>query len=223
MYRKRHRIFSLIMTVLAVTAVFCSAITLVLYLVPLYDVAAEKLDLPAVTGYSKEVIRKNYRILIDYNLLWGSKTLEFPDFPSSPSGLAHFKDVKMLFRNIQILAIIGIPLTFLGYLISKRNHEYSWMRNTCIVSVCLIGGLAASVWYNAAGTFIFMHKILFTNVYWQFNPEKDPVIKILPGKIFLLAAIEACVWILIALVILLIRCLVLSRRDRRPSKKQGKR
>jgi len=208
------------MTILAVLTIFSAAITVVLYAVPLYDLAMEKLEIAESTGLSPEVIKSNYRILIRYNLLWGPGKLAFTDFASSPSGLAHFSDVKNLFRHIQILALFGIPACFLGYLITRKMRVYSWMRNTCILASGIILGIVSGLLLDAEGTFIFMHRILFRNVYWQFNPAKDPIIKILPAEFFLYAAIEVLILIAAALLILLIRYGLLIRKERVPVKRK---
>ena len=65
--------------------------------------------------------------------------------------------------------------------------------------------LSVSAVINARATFVFLHKILFTNVYWAFNAKKDPIILILPEEIFLAAAIEMGVFILAGLIVLLVR------------------
>ena len=65
--------------------------------------------------------------------------------------------------------------------------------------------LSVSAVINSRATFVFLHKILFTNVYWAFNAKKDPIILILPEEIFLAAAIEVGVFIIAGLIVLLVK------------------
>ena len=46
-----------------------------------------------------------------------------------------------------------------------------------------------------------MHKLLFTNDYWIFDPAKDPVINILPDSVFLAAGAGIIVLMILGLVI----------------------
>lgn len=215
MSKEKHHLFTILMTALAMMTVITAAVSLVLYLVPVYDLAIDYLDLSRKTGMDKAAMVRNFRILIHYNLFWTKETLAFPDFASSPSGLVHFRDVKVIFRNIQIMALSGIPLTYLGYRLSRKKKSYRWITWTAILTISLLAGIAAGVWINAEKTFMFLHKILFTNTYWVFNPKKDPIITILPGEVFLIFALEAAVWILIALIILEVRKMTLERRKDR--------
>ena len=185
--------------------IVCLSVTLVLVLEPLYRLAAVYFKLPEKTGYSLDVIMRNYKVLIRYNMLWGKGPLSFPDFASSPSGLVHFQDVKQLFKNIQILGLLGVPMCYLGYRAGKRMKAFEWMKWTCLFTLAVIAVLSVSAVINARATFVFLHKILFTNAYWAFNAKKDPIILILPEEIFLAAAIEVGVFILAGLIVLLIK------------------
>ena len=205
MKEKRHILYNSFMTFAVFMTIICLAVTLVLVLVPLYRLAAVHFKLPEKTGYSLDVIMKNYKVLIRYNMLWGKEPLSFPDFASSPSGLVHFQDVRQLFKNMQIMGLLGIPVCYLGYRAGKRMRALEWMKWTCVFTLAVIAVLSVSAVINARATFVFMHKILFTNVYWAFNAKKDPIILILPEEIFLAAAIEMGVFILIGLAVLLVR------------------
>ena len=57
---------------------------------PLYYFDIDHLDIPATSGYSEEVIRRNYDELIDYNSISGPSRLTFSDFTMSEEGEIHF-------------------------------------------------------------------------------------------------------------------------------------
>jgi len=202
MNRNRHNLFSLILTFMTVLTIICLSVSLVLWLFPMYNLAVSLFDLPGKTGLSKETIIENYRVLVRYNMLWGPGTLELPDFSSSPSGLVHFADVKRLLRNVQLMGVFGAIFTLIGWFMAKKKRAFAWMKWSIIVILSMGAGLTAGLLFSAEGTFVFLHKILFTNTYWKFYPEKDPVITILPGEVFLAAGIEAAVFAGIGLIVL---------------------
>ena len=55
------------------------------------------LHISDISGYSNDVIRKNFDALIRYNNIWHTGILNFPDFSMSESGRIHFEEVKKVF------------------------------------------------------------------------------------------------------------------------------
>lgn len=105
----RRSVFSwknLVAAFLCTLGIFSMAIVFTLHFRPLYYFDIDHLDIPATSGYSEEVIRRNYDELIDYNSISGPSRLTFSDFMMSEEGEIHFEDPKekcsLLCRFIRI-------------------------------------------------------------------------------------------------------------------------
>ena len=105
-----HTLMALVLTltIISVSVVFTLAFR------PLYYADINALNIPERTGYSEEMIRENYDVLIDYNLSFGEEELEFPSLPMSESGRIHFEEVKDIFNLFKYTAIAGVILSALG-------------------------------------------------------------------------------------------------------------
>lgn len=93
----RRSVFSwknLVAAFLCTLGIFSMAIVFTLHFRPLYYFDIDHLDIPATSGYSEEVIRRNYDELIDYNSISGPSRLTFSDFMMSEEGEIHFEEVK---------------------------------------------------------------------------------------------------------------------------------
>ena len=75
----------------------CVSVTVTLNFRPLYYLDMKLLHISDISGYSNDVIRKNFDALIRYNNIWHTGILNFPDFPMSESGRIHFEEVKKVF------------------------------------------------------------------------------------------------------------------------------
>lgn len=163
----------------------CFAVVFVLHFRWLYYADVEYLGLSELTGLSSSVIRENYDVLIDYNLvLSGMKELNFPSFPMSENGAIHFAEVRRIFFGIQYLAVFSGVCFWIGFFQKKKKQDYIFLKLLSILTVILptILGVLAYVWWDAF--FEIFHKIFFRNDYWLFDPMTDPVIWILPDRFF---------------------------------------
>lgn len=174
---------------LCTLGIFSMAIVFTLHFRSLYYFDIDHLDIPAASGYSKEVIRKNYDELIDYNSISGPSELTLSDFTISEEGKIHFEEVKRIFLNIEYASFILIPLTFFLIVrqIRKKNIAFFALLSALPTTLVVIVGLLAAL--NWDFCFVLFHKIMFRNDYWIFNPAYDPVITILPDAYFLHAAL----------------------------------
>lgn len=172
---------------------------------PLYYFDIGFLNIPESTGYSKELIKRNYDTLIDYNSPFYKGDLEFPDFKSSPQGLQHFVEVKELFMGIYILFLITLALCLfiIIYKDKKKEDSYLLVSSIGVLAFPLIIGLITAIDFNK--TFILFHKIFFRNDYWNFHPELDPVINILPKTFFFHSLILILLILMLGSLSLLIR------------------
>lgn len=178
------------------------AIVLVLNLTPLYSWTAKSMDLAASVGLSHEELMENYHVLIRYlNFPWINQ-LNFPDFPSSPSGLFHFHEVKILFHINYAFFFFSLIISLLfGRYLRKNGRQailiepFRWIM---LLPVVLLIFLAL----NFNQLFIIFHELLFNNDAWLFNPATDPIILVLPEKFFLVCF--AFVFIFIEVIYFLI-------------------
>ena len=117
-----HMVSALVLTltVISMSVVFTLAFRPLYY----YDIRA--LDIPEKTGYSEEMIRENYDVLIDYNLSFGQETLEFPDLPMSEAGRSHFEEVKDIFTlyKYRVLGGVIVSALFISFLHCPRVCVY---------------------------------------------------------------------------------------------------
>jgi len=216
MRKNRHTLFSVLMTLMAALLLICASVSILLWTsVPLYGLGVKLFRVPETAGCSAEVCVENYRVLAKYLCLWGKEPLTLPDFPMSDTGALHFQDVRRILHTVQIIAILGLPALWIGYREGRSMHCLSWLRSACVPVVSLVLAIIAGILIDRTGTFILFHRLFFTNSYWQFDPAKDPVIKILTEEIFLGAAIF--IFLLMA-----IGAAVYSRLSMRGEKKRKK-
>lgn len=188
-----------VLTALVITLCCISlAVVVTLNFRPLYYFDIEHLDIPGISGYSADEIRRNYDALIDYNGLFYRGELNFPSLAMSESGRVHFAEVKVIFDALQVVAILTAAISAVSIFLKRRKKERKVLLLSGIFSVAIpliVGVLVALGWETF---FVMFHRIVFRNDYWIFDPAYDPVIQILPNAFFMHAAI-----MIIGLVILL--------------------
>lgn len=191
-----------------------SAIILVVNLRPLYYSLIEPLKLTESSGLSPEQIRANYDALIDYNSIFYSGALHFPDLIMSEEGQIHFVEVKGIFVFLQIAAMTsGVLLLFFGA--SKlRKKEPQFLKTGALLSLLIPAIVSALIAVNWDNAFVLMHKLLFDNDYWIFDAAQDPVIRILPDTFFLYSALAIVGLVLLGAVFSYFLYRLILRKDR---------
>ena len=179
---KKYSAVDYILALLCTLTVVCLAVSITVWFRPLYYADIEFLDIPEKSGYSEEVCHNNYDVLIDYNVIGGTSELEFPDMEMSEHGRIHFEEVKRIFIFMQIEALAGTAVLAAVYFRRKRR---GWMHLTGFVSLAVAAAVLLAVVVDWEWAFETMHGLLFDNDYWIFNPQTDPVIKILPDGFFM--------------------------------------
>ncbi|GAX03723.1 membrane protein [Secundilactobacillus pentosiphilus] len=169
-------------------ALFLAIISLVIFLtinsVWLYWLNVKLGHLSKIVQISSSRIVQNYLQLLGYlQLPWITK-LDMMDFPTSPSGLQHFIDVKHLFllNNGILIVTIGPAIHFLKRLSVKKKLWKLIRPFQTAALVPVLAGLLMLVNFNQF--FIDFHKVLFRNSDWLFDPRFDPVILVLPESFF---------------------------------------
>ena len=182
MKEKKYTALDFVLAVLCTLTVICLAVSITVWFRPLYYADISLLDIPEKFGYSEEICRENYNVLIDYNVIGGSSELEFPDMQISEHGRIHFEEVKRIFIFMQIEALAGIAVLAAVYF---RRKQKGWMHLTGFVTAAIAATVLMAIVIDWEWAFETMHSLLFDNDYWLFNPKTDPVIKILPDEFFM--------------------------------------
>lgn len=195
---------NIIAAVFAAIGVLCISVTITVMFRPLYYFDIDYLDIPRMSGMSEAVIRANYDVLIDYNLLGGPSELNFPDLIMSQQGRIHFEEVKDIFIFMQIFSIAAVILLVLWIVawVKKKSLSFKWMKFTGIVIAIIASTCGCALIIDWDWAFTAMHTIFFKNDYWIFDATTDPVIRILPEEFFMHCGIMIIILALIQIIIL---------------------
>lgn len=202
--RKKDIVLALILTIFIISL----AVVITVFFKQLYYFDIDYLDIPSMSGVSKDIIKQNYDILIQYQSLFYRGVLHLPDFIMSTTGRIHFEEVKRIFDMIQIICIITGVISFVMIYQNIKEKEYRYLKLTSFFSIAIpsILGFLASLDFDKA--FVIFHKIFFRNDYWIFDSVSDPVITILPEAFFM-----HCFMMIIALVIMMsVICYMIYRK-----------
>lgn len=172
---------------------------------PLYLFDLQTLHLAETTGYSREEILENYGYLIRTCLPFFSGTFHLPTLPSSASGIQHFAEVRQIFRGIYILSTLSVLLLLPIVYLKNRKHDYRFLKTSGLLVLLLPIVLIFLCAVSFHTVFMLMHKLLFRNDLWLFDPVTDPIIELLPEEYFLHCAAVLFLF-LIAGGILLLLC-----------------
>ncbi|WP_096635771.1 TIGR01906 family membrane protein [Clostridium cochlearium] len=199
---EKHKLLQLMFSIIFSLLIILAAVKFTLVFKPLYYFDIEYLNIEKVSGFTKDEIVKNYDYVINY--LLNPKTQEFklPSIPYSKYGQIHFNDVKRIFVSIDILLIITGFLSGLGLFINLKNNNLYFLKRTSSILILLPVVLITAFMINFDTTFTIFHKIFFRNDYWIFDPELDPIIKILPQEFFYHSALLIVSLIIISIIVL---------------------
>ncbi|APX71031.1 TIGR01906 family membrane protein [Companilactobacillus allii] len=144
----------------------------------LFFFAIKHYYLEQAVNMSFGAIMHNYNQMMNYLINPFNGTFKLDDFQSSLAGRIHFEDCKKLFMlNFGVLIGSGIYLWF-----QRQKRIYF----KPVFKYIAIGGviLAILMAVDFDGFFVVFHEVLFRNSDWLFDPDKDPVINILPEEFF---------------------------------------
>ncbi|MBO1624464.1 TIGR01906 family membrane protein [Bacillus cereus] len=176
--------------------IFAAATTIVVYGKWIYYADIHFLNIPDLANMTESEIKRNYDVLITYLSPFYQGSLQFPTLDMSTSGRIHFVDVKNILVKIQYGMCMALGIVLLGgwYLLRKRKVKF--LLHGAILTIIFPIALTLPIAINFEKSFVLFHKLLFTNDYWQFDSETDPVILMLPEQFFMHAA---CVILLLIL------------------------
>ena len=196
------------------------ALTSVILFRPYYYLNINLLNIEKQSGYSYEVIKEAYDDIMDY-LVFGDE-FKTGQLPHSEDGKAHFKDVKKLFSfNFICLFISSAFLIILSVLQKRKKIELIYTKlSPTIYSVIGIGSflLILIVWgsIDFISLFTIFHKIAFpgkTN--WTFEEEFDPIVNILPTKLWINYSV-----LIVLILAIFISIFIILEKDKKEKKSQ---
>lgn len=195
---KKYRLFQILFALFFSLFIISLAVKLTLLFKPLYYFDIEYLNIEKISGYSRDEIIKNYNYVINYLLTPKIQEFNLPSIPYSTVGQIHFKDVKNIFVSIDIMLIISLAISTVGLWLSVKLKDFRFLKQTATTLLVLPLTLMVAFVINFDKSFIIFHKIFFRNGNWQFDPEFDPIINILPQEFFFHAALFILVLIIIS-------------------------
>lgn len=202
--RKQDIFLAFILTLFIITL----AITFTVFFKQLYYFDIDYLNIAEISGISKDIIKNNYDILIQYQSIFYRGALNFKDFAMSTTGRIHFEEVKRIFDMIQLICLGSGLISLIMIYHNIKNKEYRYLRLTSIFSIVIpsILGFLASLDFNQA--FIIFHKLFFRNDYWIFDSSSDPIITILPEAFFM----HCFIMIVVLIILMSIVCYFIYRK-----------
>ncbi|MBQ3422931.1 MAG: TIGR01906 family membrane protein [Romboutsia sp.] len=195
------RIANLIFCIFLSLFIIGASILLTVGFKELYYFDIENLNIATNNNLSVEEVKQNYDYMIDYNLGKISGEFNLPTIKSSLNGKIHFEEVKEIIQNVLRILLVSLIISVVGIYINLKNKNINFLNLTSKLILILPGVVSIPMIVNFDKTFILFHEIMFDNDYWIFDPEKDPVINLLPQEFFLHAGIMIVVLILLSSLI----------------------
>lgn len=187
--KNQYKILEIFFCICLSLFIILTSIRITLIFKPLYYFDIQYLNIEHQSGFSKDEIIKNYDFIIKYFSNPKVQEFKLPSIPYSRYGQIHFREVKKIFTSIDILIVL-IGITILPCIIIHIRHKkFYFLKLTS--SILILPPIILSIIFliNFNTSFIIFHKIFFSNDYWQFDPNLDPIIKILPQQFFLHASL----------------------------------
>ena len=170
------------------------------------------LNISDMSGFTDEEIMLNYDYLIDYNLNSSVEEFNLPTIKYSKEGKIHFEEVRNIFQFIKRVCLISFLISLVGVIISIKNKNIKFLNTTSIMTIGLIIITAIPLLINFNYFFIKFHEMVFSNDYWIFDPDKDPVINMLPEEVFFHIGLFILVIILLGNVLLQLLYRVINKK-----------
>lgn len=165
--------------------IITACIAIVILFTPLYHFTARFHDLPQRLNMTYETLIENYYVLMRYLHFPWIQELNFPDFPSSESGLFHFWEVKILFYINYGVLLLSAAASFIYIRYVKRNRLFWTLQKPFFIASSVPPLLLLFLAVNFDRMFVIFHEIFFNNDAWLFNPSTDPIILALPQEFFM--------------------------------------
>lgn len=182
---KRYSIFFKILLIISLNlCILISAIKFTLSFTPLYTFDISYLQIENKSNLNKNTIMNNYTAVISYIKHIDIAELHLPDFEMSNEGKIHFYEVKKIFILLTYINICSTFITLLIFYIFFKYKDFSCLKLSALSLAISPIILILPFLINFDKSFTFIHKLLFNNDYWEFYPDTDPIINILPAGFF---------------------------------------
>jgi len=190
------RLITLVVSYSIAFSIFALATMAVIYGKWLYYFEIDFLNIPDLADMTKDEIKRNYDVLITYLSPFYDGALHLPTLDMSTNGRIHFVDVKNIIVKIQYVMYATIMIVVIGgvYLLKRKNEKF--LLHGSIVTIIFPIALVLPIAINFEKSFVLFHKLLFSNDYWMFDIESDPIILMLPEQFFMHAACVILILIL---------------------------
>ncbi|WP_099191840.1 TIGR01906 family membrane protein [Tepidibacter mesophilus] len=184
-----NAIFQLLLVIFLSVTVFGSMIKFTLNFKVWYYTEIYYLGIEKQSNLEKEEIMKNYNYVIDYLQNKEKEDFNLPSLPSSENGKIHFKEVKNIFLILERILWTTLTLSIFGIYIQCKKKEFNFIKQVSNM-LCITPSILILIFIiNFDTSFTIFHKIFFRNEYWIFNPNTDPIIRLLPQEFFLHSAL----------------------------------
>jgi integral membrane protein (TIGR01906 family) len=200
--RKKYKTLQILFSLALSLFIIFAAVKLTLMFKPLYYFDIKYLNIEDLSGFGKSEIIKNYDYVINYLLSPKVQEFNLPSIPYSNHGQIHFKDVKRIFTSIDILFVIAGLVSVFGVVLTLKHKSFYFLKRTSSMLILLPTILLSAFMVNFNAAFVIFHKIFFRNDYWQFDPELDPIINILPEEFFFHAALLIVILLILSIIVL---------------------
>ena len=184
---KQGAIFKLI----AIASLSLSITLTAIVSIPIYDIYSQLNSLAEFVGLTHDQLQISYRTIIEYLFHPFSSDIQIPYFSSSPQGVHHFRDVKLLIQVNALFSLVSLVIIpkLIGVLKKARRNIVMDNGFTILYGLPLL--LLFIIFISFDRLFILFHQILFTNDYWLFDPQLDPIINVLPESYFMILFVVA--------------------------------
>lgn len=199
---KNLKLISIITSIFFALTLLILAVKITLNFRPLYYFDIEYLDIAEDKDLTKEEIRENYDVLIDYLQTSYKGKLKFPSLPMSKEGEIHFEDVKNIFITLDYILYFSLFLSLIGIIYLYRKKAYHFYKYSSLFLFGIPILLFIPLLIDFESIFILFHKIAFRNDYWLMDPNTDPIVTYLPQRFFMHCALLILVLIIIFSIIL---------------------
>lgn len=187
----KNKVLSTIFGIAVFFLLITAAIALPIYLRFFYYIHINALKLPEETGKSYAEIKAAFDEVMNYLTLPNAK-FGTGVFPYTEEGASHFADCKKLFTLNSSVLIVSAIVTIILIVLDKSKKitilrpaglSPAFYSAVFAVILPLVIGLLAAIDFDKA--FVIFHKIFFpgkTN--WEFSPDGNAIITVLPQEFF---------------------------------------
>ena len=190
------RLITIVVSYSIAFSIFALATTAVVYGKWLYYFEIDFLNIPDLADMTKGDIKRNYNVLITSLSPFYDGALHLPTLDMSTNGRIHFVDVKNILVKIQYVMYATIMIAMIDGKKKKKKKNEKFLLHGSILTIIFPIALMLPIAINFEKSFVIFHKLLFSNDYWVFDPEKDPIILMLPEEFFMHAACAILLFIL---------------------------